>query len=77
MTLDEQLRENQKRIVALTQDMSLWMGTPNAQKKEVRAKIINIQDRTLFRLRELEVKGQHAKIASMSEVINLLKEGVT
>lgn len=73
--LSERMKTNQRRIIELTRSMALWMETPNAKKPEVKTKILELQDRTLFRLQKLEIEGQEAKIANMEKVISLLKEG--
>lgn len=71
----EQIKQNQLRIIELTGQMSLWLGTPNAQKSVVRARIMELQDRTIHRLQELEIEGQRAKIENMEKVVALLKTG--
>ncbi len=76
MNLKETIQANQKRIKDLTVSIGLWSNTPHAQKKEVRAKIQEAEDRMLFRLQELEVQGQEVKIENMEAVLRLLKDGV-
>lgn len=76
MNTAQALKKNQHLIVDLSRSMSLWLGTPHAQKKEVRARIMELQDRALHRLQEIEIMGQAVKIESLRKVLGLLKEGV-
>ena len=56
--------------------MKLWLNTPHAQNRNVRAQISLLQDHTLYRLKELEIAGQREKIAGMEQVVALLKDGI-
>lgn len=73
---NKKLEENQKRIVALYASIALLMNTPNAKLPVVQAKVRELEDRLMFRLRELEVQGQDVKIEIMQEVANTIRNGV-
>lgn len=70
-----EIKENQKVIRQLTTSIGLWLNTPHAQKQEIKAQVLNLQDRTMFALEELELQGQRIKIENMEKVISLLKTG--
>lgn len=73
MNMEQALVANQKKIKELTDGMALWLNTPAANDPKVRARVQELHDRTIFRLQELELKGQAVKIENMQTVIGLLK----
>ena len=75
MTLEEQIKENQKKIGELADSIELWFRTKHSQSNSVRAEMLNLQDRMMHRLQELEIEGQAVKIANMEKVVALLRDG--
>lgn len=70
--MDREILENQKTIKALATRMELLFGTPRALKPEAKARMMELQDRTLFYLKELELQGQRFKIHNMQQIIGML-----
>ena len=71
--MTEEIRVKQKQIGDLIESIQLWIGTPNAQRGDVKAKVGELQDRLLFRLHELEMQGMDEKIATMTKQLAILK----
>ena len=72
MTFQEQIRENQKTIRDIAASIALWSQSTNATE-DIKAKVKEEYERLQFKLEELEVQAQHAKIDTMHKVLALYK----
>lgn len=63
---------NQQRIIALSRSLTLW-ETANVPQ-EIRDKVSTMREELYDKLRKLEIEGQSAKIAMMTEALDLYKQ---